>query len=77
MMLFLGSEYQIDYLGMSKYEHKTTQNGHQDSIVLHRSSQKAKWHLQSWLGKWKLTEKLSWQKLLYIISIVLILQIVL
>ena len=46
---------------MSKYEHKTTQNGHQDSIVLHRSSQKAKWHLQSWLGKWKLTEKLSWQ----------------
>ena len=61
---------------MSKYEHKTTQNGHQDSIVLHRSSQKAKWHLQSWLGKWKLTEKLSWQKLLNIISIVLILQIV-
>ena len=42
----------------------TTQNGHQDSPVLHRSNWKAE---ESWLGEWTLTKELPLQKLLPII----------
>ena len=46
----------------------TTQNGHQDSNVLHSSIQGAEGHVCSWLGEWILTEELSWHKLLFIMS---------
>ena len=46
----------------------TTQNGHQESNVLHNSIQGAEGHVCSWLGEWILTEELSWHKLLFIMS---------
>ena len=47
----------------------TSQDGHQDSTVLKRSSQRAEGHVHSSVGKFILTEMLSRQKLLYIITV--------